>query len=116
MAKSKLTVGESLSVRAQNAIYNVLYVHDSNGVEIPYEQRAKFESIVDLTPTTLKRRLRARAKERNHTVSWILRAQRGAGNMTVHEILRWIGESVPTDEHTCICRRCGRKTKQAKGK
>jgi len=112
---TKQTVCENLSVRAQNALCHLFLgsFHSARVEEVA--------AIVALSRSALKKKLIAYRKGLGAPYSKaplrvaLLRA-RGCGQVAANEILRWIGESVPTDEHTCICRRCGRKMKQTKRK
>lgn len=107
----KKTVAD-LNVRAMNVLFLLLGDRPGsstdyfNGIHISQEEQAR---IWALGPRALKCELRALAKTKAHSVSWLLRSVRGSGNVTTHMILQWISESSPDDEHTCVCRKCGKK-------
>jgi hypothetical protein len=112
---TKQTVCENLSVRAGNALCHLFLG------SFYTDRRDEIDAILGLSRSALKKRLVAYRKGLGAPYSKaplrvVLLRARGCGQVAANEILRWIGELVPTDEHTCICRRCGRKMKQTKRK
>lgn len=103
------TVGRNLSLRARNAVYNVLSGNvafvPAQGADISYDKTD------NLTRRALKRALeQARvSSKRWHSIGQMLLVTKNCGHLTVREIMTWIGMAYAIKPHVCVCRTCGRQ-------
>ncbi len=103
-------LGDSLSLRARNAVENILRGSlwgDSSSI-VPANAPSADE-IDALTRRGLRLRLHSAAGKRGVPIYALLMLQRNCGRLTANEIAEWIGLSTRVGSHVCVCRQCGRR-------